>query len=164
MKNSKEVENTFGHRLRVRVCGILIENNKILMAVHKGIGPRGIFWAPPGGGLEYGETVQDALKREFLEETGLDITIKKHLFTHEFFDLPLHGIELFFLVEKTGGTLKLGYDPEMEQQVLENMVFIDFDELQEKHQDEKHHLFRHCNSLKDLIKMEGFYSNLTENL
>ncbi|ANQ48173.1 NUDIX hydrolase [Flammeovirga sp. MY04] len=164
MKNDKAVEQTFGHRLRVRVCGVLVEGEKILMAVHRGIGPNGIFWAPPGGGLEYGETVDDALKREFLEETGLEIELKKHLFTHEFHDLPLHGIELFFLVEKTGGSLKIGHDPEMEEQILENMVFIDFKELAQKTKEEKHHLFRHCNSLKELINMQGFYSNLRENL
>lgn len=165
-KASKEdIVKTFGNRLRVRVCGVLIEDDKLLMAVHHNIGKRGIFWAPPGGGLEYGESVEDALKREFLEETGLEVEIEKYMFTHEFFDLPLHGIELFFLVRKVGGILITGVDPEMDKdkQTIENMVFTSFKELNEKHADEKHHLFRHCNSLKDLIKMEGFFTNLKEN-
>ncbi|WP_044203808.1 NUDIX domain-containing protein [Flammeovirga sp. OC4] len=165
-KASKEdIEKTFGHRLRVRVCGVLVENDKILMAVHHGIGKRGIFWAPPGGGLEYGESVEDALKREFLEETGLDVEIEEFMFTHEFFDLPLHGIELFFKVKKVSGQLVTGVDPEMDKdkQTIDNMVFTSFEELKEKHVDEKHHLFRHCNSLEELIKMRGFYTNLKEN-
>ncbi|AZQ62252.1 NUDIX domain-containing protein [Flammeovirga pectinis] len=163
--SKSDVEKTFGHRLRVRVCGLLIENDSVLIAKHLSIGKRGVFYAPPGGGLEYGESVEDALKREFLEETGLEITIKEFMFTHEFFDLPLHGIELFFLVERKSGKLITGVDPEMEngKQTIDNMSFIDFNTLQELHVEEKHHLFRHCNSLNDLIKMKGFYSNLKEN-
>lgn len=163
--SKQDIENTFGHRLRVRVCGVLVEDDKLLMAVHHGIGKRGIFWAPPGGGLEYGESVEDALKREFLEETGLKVEIDEFMFTHEFFDLPLHGIELFFKVNKVSGQLVTGVDPEMDKdkQTIDNMVFTSFEELKEKHIDEKHHLFRHCNSLEELIKMRGFYTNLKEN-
>lgn len=163
--SKKDIEKTFGHRLRVRVCGILIEDDKILMAVHNGIGKRGIFWAPPGGGLEYGESVEEALKREFLEETGLVVEIEEFLFTNEFFDLPLHGIELFFKVKKIGGTLTTGSDPELtdDKQTIENMLFTSFDALNNIHIEEKHHLFLHCNSLKDLINMRGFYTNLKEN-
>ena len=39
----------------------------------------------PGGGLDYGEGLIDALKREFLEELETSITVDKHIYTTDFF-------------------------------------------------------------------------------
>ena len=65
-----EIVSSFGNKLRIRVCGICIEENKILLVRHHSIGKSGILWAPPGGGMIYGETSEQALIREFVEETG----------------------------------------------------------------------------------------------
>ena len=47
------VDTMYGNRVRVRVCGILIQEDKILLINHKGVGEKGSLWAPPGGGLEF---------------------------------------------------------------------------------------------------------------
>ena len=39
----------------------------------------------PGGGVEYGEGLEDALKREFMEELGLDIELRSLFYVNEFF-------------------------------------------------------------------------------
>jgi nucleoside triphosphatase len=47
---------------------------------------RGVFpgqWALPGGGIEEGETVEIALRREVMEEVGLEITDLRPLFFSE---------------------------------------------------------------------------------
>ncbi len=69
----------------VRVYGVLIHHNHILLSdeVHSGRS----FTKMPGGGLEFGEGLRDALKREFLEETGLDVRIGDHIYTTDFFQV-----------------------------------------------------------------------------
>jgi 8-oxo-dGTP pyrophosphatase MutT (NUDIX family) len=45
------------------------------------------FTKLPGGGLEFGEGTRDCLKREFMEETGLDVEIGEHIYTTDFFQI-----------------------------------------------------------------------------
>lgn len=97
---NNEIVSSFGNKLRIRVCGICIEENKILLVRHHSIGQSGILWAPPGGGMVYGETSEAALVREFVEETGLDIQVEHFLCVNEYLTPPLHAIELFFMVKK----------------------------------------------------------------
>ena len=53
--------------------GLLMEGNKILL-IKKKTGPYDGLLDLPGGSLDFGETPEATLKREFMEETGLDIT------------------------------------------------------------------------------------------
>ncbi|WP_332912478.1 NUDIX domain-containing protein [Algoriphagus boritolerans] len=92
---SKEIEAKFGNQLRTRVNGILIEDNKLLMVKHQ-MGNGRILWSVPGGGMNYGSTAKDNLKREYLEETSLEIEVGKYLFVHEYLKPPLHAMEHFF--------------------------------------------------------------------
>lgn len=70
-------------KINIRVYGICIKNNQIL-ALHEEYA--GDFLLKlPGGGLEYGESTIDCLKREFMEELNLHINIKEHFYTQEEF-------------------------------------------------------------------------------
>ena len=70
----------------VRVYGILIDENKRLLLSDEFI--RGDYFTKfPGGGLELGEGTRDCLKREFKEETGLDVTIGEHIYTTDYFQI-----------------------------------------------------------------------------
>jgi 8-oxo-dGTP diphosphatase len=70
----------------VRVYGILLDEQKRLLVSDEFI--RGAYITKlPGGGLELGEGTRDCLKREFKEETGLDVTIGDHIYTTDFFQI-----------------------------------------------------------------------------
>lgn len=70
----------------VRVYGILLDEKKRLLVSDEFI--RGAYITKlPGGGLEFGEGTRDCLKREFKEETGLDVTIGAHIYTTDFFQI-----------------------------------------------------------------------------
>ena len=80
---SEELSNIYGNKIRVRVCGVLTFEDKILMVNHSGLNSENIFWNFPGGGVETGESLKDALKREFKEETDIEITVENMLFLNQ---------------------------------------------------------------------------------
>ena len=131
------------------------------MVKHHSIGEAGHMWIPPGGGVEHGIPTKDNLIREFKEEVGLDIEVFELLFVSEFQNSKFHAIELFFRVERVGGKLICGTDPEMddESQIIEDVRFVDFDEINTIDAKKKHYLFKHCNSVQELLNMSGFYYN-----
>jgi 8-oxo-dGTP diphosphatase len=153
-----EIIKIFGNRLRVRVCGICIEDQRILLVKHHALGPKGVFWSPPGGGLEFGESAEESLKREFLEETGLQTEVVRFLFTHEFLEEPLHAIELFFEVRKTGGRLKTGTDPEMKggNQIIQEVKFVSQAELKIFEPSTLHNIFRLVDEPMKVLNLEGY--------
>ena len=154
----EEVLKLYGNRLRLRVCGLYREGDRLLMVRHRGIGPTNTFWCPPGGGAQFGETAPEALVREFSEETGLEIEVGEMLFVNEFMQPPLHALELFFTVQVTGGQLRLGTDPEMgqDEQIIDDVRLMSFEEIKQYPPEEVHALFRHCQSLDDVFRLKGY--------
>ncbi|MEM0941091.1 MAG: NUDIX hydrolase [Bacteroidota bacterium] len=131
LNHSNQNKSPFTHKVRVRVCGILKENSKILLLKHEGIGRDGYLWSPPGGGVEFGDSMEETLKKEFLEETNLRISVDKYLFVNEFIDSQHHAIEHFFQVTRESGDLQLGMDPELSpsKQIITEVKFFNAEEL-----------------------------------
>jgi 8-oxo-dGTP pyrophosphatase MutT (NUDIX family) len=74
------------NRFNIRVHGILKDSNNRILISDEYI--RGSYFTKfPGGGLEFGEGTRDCLKREFMEETGLEVTVGDHIYTTDFFQI-----------------------------------------------------------------------------
>jgi 8-oxo-dGTP diphosphatase len=58
---------------RIGVFALLFDENRVLLAHRRDID----WWNLPGGGMEFGETVEDAVKREVFEETGLLVEVEQ---------------------------------------------------------------------------------------
>lgn len=129
---NQEIINQYGNQLRVRVCGICVQKGKILLVNHSGMNESGEFWSPPGGGLQFGETIEDCLKREFLEETSTVISVGSFLKINEFVQPPLHAIELFYEVKILSSEIEIGFDPEMEEQIIKDVKWLSFEEVLNK--------------------------------
>lgn len=86
---------------------------------------------PPGGGVLVGETLETALTREVMEETGLKVLPEKLVWIHEFIETPFHAIEFYFECSIVGGMLEIGVDPELpkDEQMLLEVEFIPSEKL-----------------------------------
>jgi 8-oxo-dGTP diphosphatase len=71
------------------VGALMLRGNSILL-VQRGRNPLKGYWSLPGGLIEPGETIADALQREVLEETGL-IVRPKRMF--EIFERIMHDAQ-----------------------------------------------------------------------
>ena len=88
----------------VRVYGLLInEQDQILISDEEEYGFR--FSKFPGGGLEYGEGLIDALKREFVEECNAEMEVIEHFYTTDFFCKSVFNesqvISIYYLVRNS---------------------------------------------------------------
>jgi 8-oxo-dGTP diphosphatase len=151
------VYELYKNKVRVRSCGLCIDSGRLLMVNHRGL-TSGNFWAPPGGGLQFGETLEQCVEREFREETGLLVHASRFLFSCEFIRYPLHAIEMFFLVEKTGGQLKLGNDPEMaDNQILVAGRFMSWSEISTLPADTRHGIFNFAAYPSEILDLRGHF-------
>ena len=87
----------------IRVYGILINEKRQVLVSDEFI--RGKYYTKfPGGGLEFGEGTRDCLKREFKEEMDLNVDIKEHIYTTDYFQMsafnPEHQIiSIYYFAE-----------------------------------------------------------------
>ena len=58
-------------RLRTATRALVLDERNRVLLVHMGHGERAV-WGTPGGGIEEGETDEQAIRRELREETGLE--------------------------------------------------------------------------------------------
>lgn len=67
----------------IRVYGLIIHQDSLLILKEPYAGE--ILFKFPGGGLEFGESLIDGLKRELKEELNLNLTEASHFYTQEEF-------------------------------------------------------------------------------
>jgi ADP-ribose pyrophosphatase len=103
--------NHYPDRPRVAV-GAIVFNDQCVLLVRRGKPPAEGYWAIPGGSLEIGETLQQAVQREILEETGLIIRARDPVFTFEVIErdsvggVRFHYVIVDLLADFVEGTLR----------------------------------------------------------
>jgi ADP-ribose pyrophosphatase YjhB (NUDIX family) len=99
--------------------GAVIEDEKGRVLLVKHVPERGGFWRGkwicPGGRLELGESIEQGIKREVREETGLEISLTTPLVPFERVvkdkgETVLHVVYVDYLAKLAGGELKVGSD------------------------------------------------------
>jgi len=91
------------------VDGIFLKNGRVLL-VKQNKYPFFGSWVMPGGHVEYGETVEKAIKREMKEEVGVAVKIKKlfGVYSDPKRDPRYHTASVVYLLEKGNGKICIG--------------------------------------------------------
>ena len=134
MPEASAAIEAYGGRVRVRVGALVFDDARqpeaALLVEHAGLHDDRPFWTPPGGGVELGESLAEALQREAKEETGLSLRVGPLRYTLDFVRPPLHAVSFYFECYADGGTLGTGSDPELgERQLIRSLRFVPFEEL-----------------------------------
>ena len=119
-------EELYKGRVRLRVNGLLVQDQALLMVQLYSPVSRELVWTPPGGGVQFGESLSQALEREMLEETGIRVQTGALWYMHELRKNGFHAVEFYFRCEQVGGSLRLGSDPEHtpHDQILRQTAFL----------------------------------------
>jgi 8-oxo-dGTP diphosphatase len=126
-------------KIRNRVAAIIIEDGTMLLVQHEKHGKK--YWLLPGGGVEFGEALEEAVTRELLEEANLDIEVGDLLFVSESIpeDKHRHVINYYFEAKITGGELKVGADD-----VLRDVQWIRLEDLS--------HIVVYPNTVREILE------------
>lgn len=88
---------------KIRAVALIINDGKVLL-IHR-INNGKEYYVFPGGGVENGETTEQAVLREVQEETSLEVKIEKLLYHHIYDD---NTEQFFYLCRFVSGEPKLG--------------------------------------------------------
>lgn len=94
---------------KVAVGGVITRGNKILLGKRRDE-PDRYKWAIPGGKLELNETIEEGLKREMLEETGLTVEVENLLGISEIIRRDFHYVILDYKCIPVKGIEQAGSD------------------------------------------------------
>lgn len=101
---------------RVAAYGLLLRDETILLCrLSERVGIHPGYWTLPGGGIDFGEHPEDAVVREFKEETGLTVQLNKLVGIDSLCDSipgwsPMHSIRIIYSVQYVSGELEYETD------------------------------------------------------
>jgi len=113
--DAKIMQREYPKQPIVGVAAIIVENGKMLL-IKRGSEPAAGKWSIPGGVVELGETIKEALTREVMEECGLKIKILKlidvvdNIIRDADGRIRFHYVILEFLARPLKGEIKASSD------------------------------------------------------
>lgn len=101
-------------KMEEHVRAVMFDSNNNLVLIHR-VKPDREYWVFPGGTVEAGESHEAALKREILEEVGVEIEVGE-LFTRIVFEgYERPQLNFYYLAKITGGQIGSGMGPEFQR-------------------------------------------------
>ena len=100
----------------IPAVGVVVRRGDRIVMIRRAKEPYLGWWTFPGGAIEVGEHIQDAARREALEETGLRIEIEDvvavidNVVRDSEGSVQFHYLIVDYLARPTGGSLRPGTD------------------------------------------------------
>ncbi|MCX7678863.1 MAG: NUDIX domain-containing protein [Spirochaetes bacterium] len=96
--------------IRIRVGALIFEEGRALLISHQK--ENQVYWLIPGGGVNFGETLPEALKREILEELGIEIEVQDIVLVCESIEPEgrRHILNIGFYCKRKSASIQLGND------------------------------------------------------
>jgi len=112
---------------RNTTAGILVKNNRIFIAKRINEGSVGGLWEFVGGKNRWGETLEQTLRREFMEELNLECKVKNPICTYNFTNKDTkYNLNVFFVEVSSWENLRLKFHSQVEWVTFEELMKRDF--------------------------------------
>lgn len=112
---------------RITTAGVLISSKHVFVARRTAGGAIGGLWEFPGGKNRWGETPQDTLRREYMEEFSLAVEVGEMFHSHDFINRgTLYHLQAFLISCIDASSPRLSVHTEYRWAPAEELVLLPF--------------------------------------
>lgn len=98
----------------IRYQGAVVKDDHLLLIRYREPETDHTFWLFPGGGIEPGESAEECVRREMVEETNLVVAVERLLFDEAIEHSDIYQRRQTYLCSVVAGEARPGYEPEFE--------------------------------------------------
>lgn len=113
--------------MKIRITAVVLRNDNILLVEQNVDNARG--WSLPGGGLEEGETLEDGIVRELIEETGITVKVKELLYLCDYIRNDRHVVHMTFLAEAPNDEIG-ETTPGLDENPIKSISYVPIDKIE----------------------------------